>query len=189
MIYISAVLLSIVLSVYIIVAISNIVYGIAACALGNIIWKYNILIGVLMLVILFGIGLSNSAHAQTSPIEHKKYYVGQAEVHDGDTLKINGQSFRLAGVDAPELSELYGIASRDMLIVMIRDGTVICTPTGTHSYKRLVAICGTKYYDDLGAELIHRGLALDCEHYSHGKYRELEPKDIRKKLIPKGYCK
>lgn len=183
MIYISVVVLGVLLSAYITVMITNIIYGAITRNL------YSYATGITMLLILIILGINNSAHAQTSPIEHKKYYVGQAEVHDGDTLKINGQSFRLTGIDAPELNEPYGNASRDMLIIMIRERPVICVPTGAHSYKRLVATCGTQYYDDLGAELIHRGLALDCEHYSHGKYRELEPKDIRKKLTPKGYCK
>lgn len=177
MIYISVVVLDVLLSVYIITMISSFAYGIATW---NSIWAA---LGMSMFIVLIFIGMTSSAHAQS------EHYVGFAEVHDGDTLKIKGQSFRLAGIDAPELNEPYGIASRDMLITMIREGLVICIPTGARSYKRLVAVCGTQYYDDLGAELIHRGLALDCEHYSHGKYRELEPKDVRKKLTPKGYCK
>lgn len=116
-------------------------------------------------------------------------YTGQARVHDGDTIKIGEQSFRLHGIDAPELSERYGIESRNMMRDIIREQPVLCTPTGGKSYKRLVAVCTTAYYSDIAAELVRRGYALDCARYSHGQYRTLEPQDARTKIKQKEYCK
>lgn len=111
-----------------------------------------------------------------------------ARVHDGDTLSIGFTRYRLAGVDAPELSEPFGRASRDMLISIIAGAPVTCAPTGAKSYDRLVARCSTRARPDLGAELIARGFALDCARYSSGIYRHLEPPGARRYLPAKPYC-
>jgi endonuclease YncB( thermonuclease family) len=37
---------------------------------------------------------------------------GSAYVHDGDTIYIDRQPIRLAGIDAEELDEPHGIAAR-----------------------------------------------------------------------------
>lgn len=133
--------------------------------------------------VVAGVLWCKDAHAQPAQ------YIGHAEVHDGDTIKIKGQSFRLHGIDAPELTERYGIESRDMMRAIIQEQYVLCYWWGEKSYNRLVALCATATYPDIGAELIRRGLALDCARYSHGQYRQLEPADVRSKIAQKGYCK
>lgn len=114
--------------------------------------------------------------------------VGLATVHDGDTIRVDGQSVRLQGVDAEELTEPHGVEARDAMKVIVRALTVRCEPSGK-SYNRVVATCYLPDGTDIGAELIHRGFALDCAHYSRGKYRPLEPAGARQKLLQKGYCR
>lgn len=111
-----------------------------------------------------------------------------ARVIDGDTIAIGKQHYRFAGIDSPELNTPFGRGSRDMLISLIGGQPVTCTATGARSYDRLVAVCGTRAIPDLGAALVARGWALDCRHYSGGRYRALEPAGARGYLPQAGYC-
>lgn len=113
---------------------------------------------------------------------------GTARIHDADTLTIDRQAYRLAGIDGPELNTPFGRGSRDMLISLIGGQPVTCRATGARSYDRLVAVCGTRAIPDLGAALVARGWALDCRHYSGGRYRALEPAGARGYLPQAGYC-
>lgn len=107
---------------------------------------------------------------------------GSAYVHDGDTIYINHEPIRLAGIDAEELDEPHGPQARDHLRQLIGSRIVTCQWEGW-SYKRKVGTCG-----DLNARMVADGYALDCARYSNGKYRSLEPAGIRLRLIQKGYC-
>jgi micrococcal nuclease len=114
---------------------------------------------------------------------------GTAVVHDGDTIKVNGTSIRLQGVDAEELTEPNGYQAKQALIAIIANKPVTCALTGTRSYKREVAFCHNHQGLEINAEIIKQGYALDCERYSQGKYRKLEPTGARLKLIAKPYCR
>ena len=112
---------------------------------------------------------------------------GKPWVQDGDTVIVDGRTIRLMGVDAEELNEPHGYAARYELLRIIGNNHISCQLTGGKSYNRYIGVC--KINDkDIGAELIRRGYALDCFHYSNGKYRHLEPAGIRNKLASKGYC-
>lgn len=112
---------------------------------------------------------------------------GYARVHDGDTIYVNDQAVRLWGVDAEELSETHGHEAHMALVaITIQGGKVACEPIGK-SYDRVVAVCISGGMD-IGAELIRRGYALDCERYSGGRYRHLEPPGARERLRQKPYC-
>ena len=113
---------------------------------------------------------------------------GKAIVQDGDTIRIGSTHYRLDGVNAPELFEPFGQAARVEMQHIIDIDLVNCTWNGEMSYKRYVAICRTVHYPDIGAELIRRGLALDCTRYSRGRYRALEPPGARSRLAGKRYC-
>lgn len=111
---------------------------------------------------------------------------GPAQVVDGDSLTIGGQAIRLAGIDAEEFDEPNGPRARAALAELVQGQTVVCHPAGA-SYSRIVAQCFLNG-GDIAAYLVMRGAALDCAHYSGGKYRALEPAGIRAKLLQKGYC-
>ena len=53
---------------------------------------------------------------------------------------------------------------------------------GETTHDRLVGTCYLPDGRDIGAELVKRGLALDWTHYSGGRYRQLEPRGVRRKL-------
>ena len=111
---------------------------------------------------------------------------GSAYVLDGDTISIHEAHVRLAGIDAEELSEPNGYAAKEHLQSLTNGQSVTCHWDGW-SYNRRVGICFTT--TNLNEQMIRDGFALDCYHYSNGRYRQLEPPSVRSRLIQKGYCK
>lgn len=58
-------------------------------------------------------------------------------VHDGDTLKLDdGRTIRLSGIDAPEITQPYGIESRDLLRKLTRKKTIRIETHGNDRYGR-----------------------------------------------------
>lgn len=66
---------------------------------------------------------------------------GHPEVVDGDTIKIEGRSLRLAGIDAPEMKQSRGQWSKYQLIDIIRGREVVCEWDDSGVYGRPLAIC------------------------------------------------
>jgi micrococcal nuclease len=81
-----------------------------------------------------------------------------------------------------------GPKSREVMVDIIGNQIIRCVPDGTTSYNRIVASCFLPDGGDISRELVHRGWALDCAHYSHGRYRADEPVGIRTKLFQAPYC-
>jgi micrococcal nuclease len=113
---------------------------------------------------------------------------GPARVVDGDTIVIGTTHVRLQGLDAEELSMANGPKSRAVMIEIVGASVVTCRPDGTRSYDRIVASCFLPDGTDISRQLIRRGWALDCAHYSHGRYRADEPAGAREKLYQARYC-
>jgi micrococcal nuclease len=120
---------------------------------------------------------------------------GRVRVIDGDTIVVNGAHVRLNGVDAPEVAHPYheyddpfGPESREETRAIIGSQEVRCELSGEKSYERFVGICALPDGTDIGAEIIRRGLALDCARFSHGRYRQLEPEGVRDIITPAPYC-
>ncbi len=103
-----------------------------------------------------------------------------AEVYiiDGDTLKVDGTTYRLWGVDAPEQGqqcerdgEYYdcGLYARFALQVFVGEAQVRCEKVNKDRYRRTVAKCfvGTT---DLGSWLVANGFAVEYPRYSRGYY-------------------
>ncbi|MGB3337323.1 MAG: thermonuclease family protein [Devosia sp.] len=95
---------------------------------------------------------------------------------------IDKTHIRLAGIDAPELDHPWGQQSKWAMVKLCRGQTVTARIKPELSYDRLVAECFLPDGRDLAAELVKAGLALDWPKFSGGKYRSLEPADVRKKL-------
>jgi endonuclease YncB( thermonuclease family) len=126
---------------------------------------------------------------------------GTARVVDGDTLRVDGRTFRLWGIDAPELVQACerdglnyacgrGAAAylRSLLTPAIPTGDrmtdaaaaqVVCEPRASDQYGRVAALCraGTM---DLGAEMVRAGWAMVLVR--HGTDYAAEEEDARANL-------
>jgi endonuclease YncB( thermonuclease family) len=98
-------------------------------------------------------------------------------VHDGDTFKLcNGQSIRIWGIDAPELSQPIGKQSRDYLKRLVNGREVDLECTGK-SFNRLVCLAAVRVDNgslSIQREMVGLGLAYDSPQYSKGRFSESE---------------
>lgn len=105
-----------------------------------------------------------SAHAQT--------------VTDGDTIKLNGTTYRIWGIDAPETRQACadgwpaGIEANRKMAELVTGRTVTCEPRDRDRYGRIVALCRADG-QDLGAAMVSAGMAWAFTKYS-GDYVEQE---------------
>jgi endonuclease YncB( thermonuclease family) len=92
-------------------------------------------------------------------------------VVDGDTIELKGTTFRLHGVDAPELRQVCadgwpaGRAARDYLGDLIGAKEVTCTTRMGELDHEIAAICRADGID-LGAAMVTGGYALAFVPYS-----------------------
>lgn len=98
--------------------------------------------------------------------------VAVADVHDGDTFRSRaGRSYRLHGVDAPELCQDWGPPARVALAGILASGEVRSYRVSM-SYQRQVADVMVLWPDgrwvDVSAEMVRRGLAMVDDRYVSG---------------------
>ena len=92
-------------------------------------------------------------------------------ITDGDTLKQGGVTYRLWGIDAPELTQTCpdGWPAGRMATARLQELTagrsVVCQEKDRDRYGRIVAICRASG-EDLGAILVREGLAWAFVRYS-----------------------
>lgn len=99
-------------------------------------------------------------------------YIGiVTKVHDGDSIHItpSGQKrviIRLAGIDAPELKQSFGIASRDKLRSMILNQPAEARCHKTDRYKRHVCVV---YFNgqDINLQMTKSGMAWHYKDYQN----------------------
>ena len=97
---------------------------------------------------------------------------------DGDTIKLNGTTYRLWGIDAAEIRQACadgweaGLEARRKLADLIGVGDVTCEPRGLDRYRRTIALCRADG-QDLGAAMVSAGMAYAFTRYS-GDYIEQE---------------
>jgi endonuclease YncB( thermonuclease family) len=93
-------------------------------------------------------------------------------VIDGDTVVVvQGQkktTVRIAGIDAPEKSQPYGIASRDALAILVLRKDVEVVPRAVDDYGRLIGRVTIGALDVADAQL-RRGLAWENSRYHSDK--------------------
>lgn len=100
---------------------------------------------------------------------------GPARVIDGDTIEINGTSFRISGIDAPERGQGCvakdgtafdcGAAAKRGLELEIAGRPVDCTATEIDFYRRPIATCVVAGVD-IAEGMITKGFAVPFEEYS-----------------------
>lgn len=86
-------------------------------------------------------------------------------VNDGDTLSVAGQSIRLDSIDAPELDQVYGEASRDQLAAWVLGQRVTITYAKTDRYDRVVGTVFTSDCRNTNLRLVTSGAAWYYEAY------------------------
>jgi endonuclease YncB( thermonuclease family) len=92
------------------------------------------------------------------------------EAVDGDTLKVDGTTYRLHGIDAAEPEQICadgwpaGWAAREYLNELIEDKELDCTTMGNQN-GQTVAVCRADGVD-LGAAMVTGGHALAFLPYS-----------------------
>jgi endonuclease YncB( thermonuclease family) len=109
--------------------------------------------------------------------------IGTAEVVDGDTIRINGTTIRLWGIDAPEGRQdclrrgeawLPGSEAAETLSGLLsRAAGLTCEPRHKDRNRRTVALCRVGGLD-LGGEMVRLGWAWDFPTYSGGFYAKPE---------------
>ena len=97
-------------------------------------------------------------------------------VVDGDTIKLNGTTWRLWGIDAPEIQQACpdgwpaGVEAKGMLERLMAAGSIECKSKRRDRYGRSIGLCraGGK---DLGAAMVSAGMAWAFTRYSSGPRR------------------
>jgi endonuclease YncB( thermonuclease family) len=114
-------------------------------------------------------------------------WASSAIVRDGGTVQVADVTYRLDGIDAPELDQICidehadtwacGVEARDQLSNLIGSRQVRCQDLGLGTtYKRLhIGICTVEGETaSLNQLLVRRGLALNFEPYARTRFREDE---------------
>lgn len=103
-------------------------------------------------------------------------------VVDGDTIKFNGTTYRLWGIDAPESHQscadgwAAGRMATDYLVGLMHDRRITCEAKGKDRYGRTIGLCKGEE-QDIGAAMVSAGMAWAFVRYSHDYVaQELEAK-------------
>jgi endonuclease YncB( thermonuclease family) len=112
-------------------------------------------------------------------------------IKDGDTLRLNGTTYRLDGIDAPELDQVCldehgavwacGAEARNRLSEHMGTRPMRCDDRGADSVyrERRIGICtGEGESSTINQWLVREGLALNFDPYARGRY-QLDQGDAR----------
>ena len=121
--------------------------------------------GVGLIALLFALAIA----VQFFALGGDTVLVGEPRVIDGDTIEIADRNIRLAGLDAPERSQLCrdgkgrdyacGRLATDYLSFLTRDGQTTCRGRGKDRYGRVIGDCRANGVD-LSEAMIRRGWAV-----------------------------
>jgi endonuclease YncB( thermonuclease family) len=97
--------------------------------------------------------------------------VAAQTITDGDTLRLNGVTYRLHGIDAPEAKQACadgwpaGSLATTRLQALVSGRSVVCEKRDQDRYGRTIAVCRANG-EDLGGILVREGLAWAFVRYS-----------------------
>ena len=110
-------------------------------------------------------------------------WAADAIVKDGDTIRLGDTSFRLDGVDAPEMDQICldkngtswacGVEARDRLAMWIAKRAIRCDDKGPDTVypARRIGICMVEGENvTLNQWLVREGWALNFEPYAKGRF-------------------
>ncbi len=101
-------------------------------------------------------------------------FADNLRVVDGDTIVLNGEKIRFAGIDTPELKQTClqndvevdcGISAKILLVKKIGNNTPQCIREGKDIYKRTLAECFVNG-ESLSSFLVRSGYAFAYRKYS-----------------------
>jgi endonuclease YncB( thermonuclease family) len=106
-----------------------------------------------------------------------------AAAHDADTIKFDGKTFRLDGIDAPEIDQSCldaegasypcGAMAAKALAQLIGAQPAHCEDRGADArYKnRRIGLCHAADGTEINRWLVQRGWAINFEPYAKGRFR------------------
>jgi endonuclease YncB( thermonuclease family) len=107
-----------------------------------------------------------------------------AQTRDVDTIVVNGTTFRLYGIDAPEYRQTCkdakgndwpcGKAARSQLDAYVQSGSIVCEPKAEDRYNRKVAKCASATVPDLAEAMVQSGLAISPAERGTAAYGDAE---------------
>ncbi len=112
---------------------------------------------------------------------------GDVFVARGDTLVISGTPVRLHGIELPELSRAQADTARRHMQEIVQGKFVTCRVSDEQIDQQRLGTC-TADGEDIAAAMVASGLALDCERFSLGRYRAMEPEGARNGRAPSQFC-
>jgi len=101
-------------------------------------------------------------------------FADSLRVVDGDTIVLNGEKIRFAGIDTPELKQTCiqdgqelscGMSAKKLLVKKIGNNTPECISEGKDVYKRTLAECFING-ESLSSYLVRSGYAFAYRKYS-----------------------
>jgi endonuclease YncB( thermonuclease family) len=114
-------------------------------------------------------------------------FAASVVVRDGGTIQLADVTYRLDGIDVPELDQMCiddhadawacGVEARDQLTKLIGNRGVRCEDLGigTTYKKRHIGICNVEGdSSSLNQLLVRQGFALNFEPYARGRFRDDE---------------
>jgi len=134
-------------------------------------------------IILLGLYLAFFEEDTPLDLAHEVQIIsGRAEIVDGDSLTINGERIRLAGIDAPEMRQFcQDEASGDMpcgrlakqhLEELVHNRPVTCRWQTRDRYDRILGICQAGN-DDLNRLMVEDGWALSYYSSAYNNEQKL----------------
>jgi len=105
-------------------------------------------------------------------------------VHDGDSITLrtesNKKKIRLAGIDAPELKQPYGVESRSLLREAVLDKSVLVESSRNDKYRRVIGKVTLDGQDinlkqiQLGGAWVYRAYLKELSKEDRAAYLEAE---------------
>ena len=126
--------------------------------------KFKIIILISILLCLVGLNAENN-----NALINKR-----VKIVDGDTIHLNGNKYRLYGIDAPEIKQecevnqksyRCGLQSKNFLESIVKGKQIQCKQKGVDKYKRIVAICFVNGLD-INQKMVKSGWAIAYRYYS-----------------------
>ena len=136
--------------------------------------------GLLLLLCASAVTASEHRNSQGKRSQERVYAAEVTRVFDGDTLWVRPEGggryrkLRIEGIDAPEICQPGGVASRDALARLVRDQTVVVQVRRYDTYGRALVRISLDG-QDVGARLVSDGHAWSYRWQRHqGPYAEEE---------------